>query len=147
MPSHDARIIRGAAIPTAVAGVLAVAISAAVVGSKGLIGALAATLLVMAFFSFGQWALDRLTRNNPQLMMAAALLVYMTQIMAVAVVLALFRDTTLFDTKVFGFTLLGCALIWTAGSVRASLKAKIFYVENDSALRKSDDSTKSGRQQ
>ncbi|MDH6116341.1 hypothetical protein [Kitasatospora sp. GAS204B] len=147
MPSHDARIIRGAAIPTAVAGVLAVAISAAVVGSKGLIGALVATLLVMGFFSFGQWALDRLTRNNPQMMMAAALLVYMTQIIAVGIVLAVFKDTTLFDTKVFGFTLLGCALIWTAGSVRASLKAKIFYVENDSAQRKSDDPSKSERQQ
>ena len=104
MPSHDARIIRGAAIPTAVAGLIAAVIAAAVVGTKGLIGAVFATLLVMAFFSFGQVALDRLTRNNPQIMMAAALLVYTTQILLVAVVLAVFKHTTLFDTKVFGFT-------------------------------------------
>ena len=88
MPSHDARIIRGAAIPTAVAGLIAAVIAAAVVGTKGLIGAVFATLLVMAFFSSGQVALDRLTRNNPQIMMAAALLVYTTQILLVAVVLA-----------------------------------------------------------
>ncbi|MFI9270387.1 hypothetical protein ACIGXM_06705 [Kitasatospora sp. NPDC052896] len=147
MPSHDARIIRGAAIPTAVAGVVALAISTVVVGSKGLIGALVATLLVMAFFSFGQLALDRLTRNNPQMMMAAGLLVYTTQILLVAIVLAIFKNTTLFDTKVFGFTLLGCALIWTAGQVRGALKAKTFYVQTNSEDRAADRTSHPERQQ
>ncbi|GAA1101249.1 hypothetical protein [Kitasatospora arboriphila] len=142
MPSHDARIIRGAAIPTAVAGLIAAVIATFVVGTKGLIGALAAVLLVMAFFSFGQVALDRLTRNNPQILMAAALLVYTTQILLVAVVLAVFKNTTLFDTKVFGFTLLGCALIWTGFQVRGAMKAKIYYVEPEPR----DDKPKSGRQ-
>ncbi|WP_055589277.1 hypothetical protein [Peterkaempfera griseoplana] len=128
MPSPDARILRGAAIPTAVAGVIAVAIAAAVVGSKGLIGALFAVLLVLAFFSFGQVALDRLTRNNPQIFMAAGLMVYTTQILLVGIVLAVFKETTLFDRKVFAFTLLGCALIWTAFQVRGALKAKLLYV-------------------
>jgi len=145
MPSHDARIpLRGAAIPTAVAGVVALAISTALVGSKGLIGALFATLLVLGFFSFGQVALDRLTRNNPQMLMPAALLVYTTQILLVAVVLAVFKSTTLFDTKVFGFTLLGCALIWTGFQVRAGMKAKIYYVQPDSKDKKD---SKSERQQ
>ena len=65
MPSHDARIIRGAAIPTAVAGLIAAVIAAAVVGTKGLIGAVFATLLVMAFFM-------RLRRGPPLLRIAAA---------------------------------------------------------------------------
>jgi ATP synthase protein I len=131
MPSPDARILRGAAIPTAVAGVVAVAIATAVVGSKGLLGALFGALLVMAFFSFGQVALDRLTRNNPQMFMAAGLMVYTTQILLVAVVLAVFKGTTLFDTKVFAFTLLGCVLVWTAGQVRGAMKAKLLYVAPD----------------
>ncbi|MCD0482953.1 hypothetical protein LO771_11215 [Streptacidiphilus sp. ASG 303] len=128
MPSTDARILRGAAIPTAVAGVIAVAIATAVVGTKGLLGALFGVLLVVGFFSFGQVALDRLTRNNPQIFMAAGLMVYTTQILLVGIVLAVFKGTTLFDTKVFAFTLLGCALIWTAGQVRAAMKAKMLYV-------------------
>ncbi|MFJ1704247.1 hypothetical protein [Kitasatospora sp. NPDC088346] len=144
MPSHDARILRGAAIPTAVAGVVAIAISTALVGAKGLLGALFATLLVMAFFSFGQVALDRLTRNNPHILMAAALLVYTTQILLVGIVLAVFKNTTLFDTKVFGFTLLGCALIWTGFQVRGAVKAKIYYVQSDESERKD---SKSERQQ
>ncbi|MDH6575659.1 hypothetical protein [Kitasatospora sp. MAP5-34] len=144
MPSHDARIpLRGAAIPTAVAGVVAVALSTALVGSKGLIGALFATLLVLGFFAFGQVALDRLTRNNPQMMMTAGLLVYTTQILLVGVVLAVFKHTTLFDTKVFGFTLLGCALIWTGFQVRSAMKAKIYYVQTDSS---DDKDSKPGRQ-
>ncbi|WP_354642336.1 hypothetical protein [Kitasatospora camelliae] len=144
MPSPDARILRGAAIPTAVAGVVAMAISTAVAGAQGLVGALFATLLVMAFFSSGQIALDRLTRNNPQIFMAAGLLVYTTQILLVAIVLAVFKDTTLFDTKVFGFTLLGCVLIWTGFQVRGAMKAKIYYVQNGDD--DSDDDSKSGRQ-
>ncbi|GAA1967398.1 hypothetical protein [Kitasatospora viridis] len=144
MPSHDARTIRGAAIPTAVAGVVATAIAAAVAGSKGAIGAAFAAALVMVFFASGQIALDRLTRNNPQLMMAVALLVYTTQILLVGIVLAVFKDTSLFNTKVFAFTLLGCVFIWSGGQVRTHLKAKQFYVQNDD---KPDEQVKPGRQQ
>jgi ATP synthase protein I len=145
MPSHDARIpLRGAAIPTAAAGVVALAISTALVGSKGLIGALLATVLVLAFFASGQIALDRLTRNNPQMLMAGGLLVYTTQILLVGIVLAVFKNTTLFDTKAFGFSLLGCALIWTGFQVRGAMKAKIYYVQTDSDEKQSP---LSGRQQ
>ncbi|WP_441250248.1 hypothetical protein [Kitasatospora sp. McL0602] len=112
-------------------------------GAKGSIGAAFAALVVLAFFSFGQVALDRLTRNNPQMMMAAGLLVYTTQILLIAVVLALFKHTTLFDTKTFGFTVLGCALIWTGFQVRMGMKAKIYYVQPDSSDEKD---SKPGRQ-
>ncbi|MGK4582992.1 hypothetical protein [Kitasatospora sp. HPMI-4] len=145
MPSHDARIpLRGAAIPTAAAGVVALAISTALVGTKGLIGALLATVLVLAFFASGQIALDRLTRNNPQMLMAGGLLVYTTQILLVGIVLAVFKNTTLFDTKAFGFSLLGCALIWTGFQVRGAMKAKIYYVQTDSDEKQN---ALSGRQQ
>ncbi|MFE6053257.1 hypothetical protein ACFQ6N_21065 [Kitasatospora sp. NPDC056446] len=147
MPSTDARILRGAAIPTAVAGIIAMAISFAVAGGKGLIGALFGAVLVMAFFSFGQIALDRLTRSNPQMMMAAGLLVYTTQILLVGIVLAVFKNTELFNRQTFAFTLLGCALIWTGFQVRGALKAKTFYVDTDASEKKGDKPSDSGRQQ
>ncbi|MFF7632829.1 hypothetical protein ACFZB9_06705 [Kitasatospora sp. NPDC008050] len=133
MPSADAPLVRGAAIPTAVAGVAAIAAATAIAGAKGLYGALFAALLVMAFFSFGQIAIDRLSRNNPQMMLPVAMVVYMTQVLAVGIVLALFKGTTLFDTKVFGFTVLGCTAVWTVFIVRTGMKAKIFYVVPESA--------------
>ncbi|MFD7640294.1 hypothetical protein ACFV4P_06560 [Kitasatospora sp. NPDC059795] len=114
-------------------------ISFVVAQGKGLLGAVLATVVVLGFFSFGQYALDRLTRNNPQMMMAAALLVYTTQIFAIGILLAVAKHLTFFDRKVFGFTLLGLALIWTAFQVRGALKAKIYYVEPG-------DKPKSGRQ-
>jgi ATP synthase protein I len=144
MPSHDARTIRGAAIPTAVAGVLATAISAWVAGGKGAIGAAFAAVLVIVFFTGGQFALDRLTRTNPQLMMGVALLVYTTQVLLVGIVLAVFKDTSLFNTRVFAFTLLGCVFVWCGCLVRTHLKAKQLYVQNDE---KPDEQSKPGRQQ
>ncbi|MFH8379694.1 hypothetical protein ACH4E7_01950 [Kitasatospora sp. NPDC018058] len=147
MPSTDARILRGAAIPTAVAGIIAMAISFVVAGGKGLLGALFGALLVMAFFSFGQVALDRLTRSNPHIMMAAGLLVYTTQILLVGIVLAIFKNTELFNRQAFAFTLLGCALIWTGFQVRGALKAKTFYVDTDASEKKGDKPSDSGRQQ
>jgi ATP synthase protein I len=133
MPSHDARIIRGAAIPTACAGIAAMAISTAVVGVKGLYGALFAVLLVIAFFSVGQVAVDRLSRGNPQLLLPVAMSVYMGQILLVGIVLAVFKGTTAFNTQVFGLTVLGCTLAWTVAVVRVGMKAKIFYVETGSS--------------
>ncbi|WP_406203094.1 hypothetical protein OH807_26025 [Kitasatospora sp. NBC_01560] len=147
MPSNDARILRGAAIPTAVAGIIAMVISFAVAGGKGLLGALFGTLLVMAFFASGQFALDRLTRSNPQIMMAAALLVYTTQILLVGIVLAVFKNTELFNRQAFAFTLLGCALIWTGFQVRGALKAKTFYVDPNASENKADKPSDKGRQQ
>ncbi|SOB82071.1 hypothetical protein [Streptomyces sp. 1331.2] len=147
MPSNDARILRGAAIPTAVAGIIAMAISYAVAQGKGLLGALFGAVLVMAFFSFGQIALDRLTRSNPQMMMAAGLLVYTTQILLVGIVLAVFKNTELFNRQAFAFTLLGCALIWTGFQVRGALKAKTFYVDTDASENKDDKPSDKGRQQ
>ncbi|MEV7183973.1 hypothetical protein [Kitasatospora sp. NPDC093102] len=147
MPSTDARILRGAAIPTAAAGIIAMAISFAVAGGKGLLGALFGVLLVIAFFSSGQVALDRLTRSNPQIMMAAALLVYTTQILLVGIVLAVFKNTELFNRQAFAFTLLGCALIWTGFQVRGALKAKTFYVDPDASEKKGDKPSDKGRQQ
>ncbi|HJD80352.1 hypothetical protein [Kitasatospora aureofaciens] len=147
MPSTDARILRGAAIPTAVAGIIAMAISFAVAGGKGLLGALIGAVLVMAFFAFGQVALDRLTRSNPHILMAAALMVYMTQILLVAVVLLVFKDTELFNRQAFAFTLIGCVLVWTGFQVRGALKAKTFYVDPNASENKGDKPSDSGRQQ
>lgn len=45
--------------------------------------------------------------------------------------LAVFKDTSLFNTKAFAFTLLGCVLIFTGFQVRAGMKAKLYYVQND----------------
>ncbi|MBO8199148.1 hypothetical protein ACH4RA_06455 [Streptomyces smyrnaeus] len=129
MQSNDARMLLHCAVPTAVAGVVAAAISAVFAAGKGAIGAAAGALVVILFMGLGVYVLQRVARSFPHLFQAMGLLLYTTQILLLFVVLVVFRDTTLFDTSTFAFTLLGATVVWVAAQGRAHLKAKIMYVE------------------
>lgn len=131
MQSNDARMLVQCAVPTAVAGAAGVAVAAAAAGGKGALGAVGGTLLVIAFMGTGLGVLQRTARQYPQLFQAMGLMLYTTQLLLLAVVLAVFKDTTLFDVKAFAFTLLGATLVWIAAQARAHSRAKIPYVEPD----------------
>jgi len=133
MQSNDVRTILNCAVPTAAAGVVAVAVSAALVGGKGVIGAVFGTVLVIAFMAGGLVVLQRTARQLPHLFQAMGLMLYTTQILLIGVFLAVFKHTTLFNTKAFAFTLLASTLVWIAAQARAHMKAKILYVEPDSS--------------
>ncbi|KRV49469.1 ATP synthase I [Wenjunlia vitaminophila] len=129
MQSNDARILLSAAVPTAAVGVVAIGISVAVAGSKGAIGAAFGLVLVLAFFSAGLVALQRSARSLPHLFQAMGMLVYTTQLLLLAIVLALVKDTEAFNPKAFAFTLIGCTVAWVAAQARGHMKAKILYVD------------------
>ncbi|MFD8547698.1 hypothetical protein [Streptomyces sp. NPDC059649] len=136
MQSNDARLLLHAAVPTLALGVIAVAVSAVVAGAKGAIGAVVGTLLVLLVMGAGLVVLQKTAKNLPQLFQMMGLLLYTTQILFVLLFLLAFKDTTLFDTKAFAFTLLGATLVWIAAQTRGHMKAKILYVDPDSAERK-----------
>lgn len=131
MQAHDAQIIRGAAIPTAVAGLVTAVVCLVVAGWPGLVGALFGVAVVAAFFSAGRIATGRVARSNPLLLMNVALLTYLVQIAALGLLLILFRDTTAFDTKAFAWTILVSTLVWVTAEVRAFNRLKILYVDPD----------------
>lgn len=133
MQSNDARMLLQCAVPTALAGVVAAVVSAALAGGKGAIGAAAGAVVVILFMGMGLVVLQRTAKSLPHLFQAMGLLLYTTQILLLAVVLMIFRDTTLFNTQAFAFSLLGAALVWVAAQARAHMKAKILYVEPDSS--------------
>ncbi|GEB50495.1 hypothetical protein SCA03_30460 [Streptomyces cacaoi] len=85
--------------------------------------------MVILFMGMGLYVLQRTAKSFPHLFQAMGLLLYTTQILLLFVVLVVFRDTTLFDTRTFAFTLLGATVVWVAAQGRAYLKAKIMYVE------------------
>ncbi|MEK8144875.1 hypothetical protein NKH18_35000 [Streptomyces sp. M10(2022)] len=124
MQSNDARILRGAAIPTACAGLIGVLVGAVTVGSSGAIGAGIGTLLVLAFFGAGLYGMSVVGRRWPELFLGAGLLVYTTQILVLLLLLRVFRDMTFMDTRVFGITMLGCVLVWIAGQAWSNVRAK-----------------------
>jgi ATP synthase protein I len=133
MQSNDPRTLISCIAPTAAAGVVAAAISGVVAGGKGAVGAAVGTVVVIVFMGIGMVVLQRTAKSLPQLFQAMGLMLYTTQILLLAVFMAVFKHTTLFNPKAFAFTLLAAAIVWIAAQARAHMKAKILYVEPETA--------------
>ncbi len=129
MLAKYATIVRRAGALTAVAAAIMVAVSAALVGVKGLIGALIGVAIVTVFFGISVLVVGRAARKSPQAMMVAALVTYLVKIVLLAVVVSSLNGTTAFSTKTLGFTAIGCILVWSATQVITTIKLKMLYVE------------------
>ncbi|OIJ90641.1 hypothetical protein [Streptomyces monashensis] len=132
MPSKDARNLLQIAVPTAVAGVITVAVSAAVAGGKGALGAAVGTLLAILFMGVGLYVLQWTAKTLPQLFQMMGLLLYVAQLLLLLIFVAVFKDTSLFNPKTFAVALVVATVVWMAAQARAHMKAKIFYVDPDS---------------
>ncbi len=132
MLAKYATIVRRAGALTAVAAAIMVAVSAALVGTKGLIGALIGVAIVTVFFGISVIVVGRAARISPPAMMLAAIITYLVKIVALAVVVSALNGTTAFSTRTLGFTAIGCILVWSATQVITTIKLKMLYVEPDS---------------
>ncbi|MFE2285739.1 hypothetical protein ACFXDJ_16400 [Streptomyces sp. NPDC059443] len=132
MRSNDVRSLLQTAVPTAVAGALAAVVSGFLVGGKGAVGAIVATVVVMLFMGIGFLVLQRTAKSMPHLFQAMGLMLYTAQILLLFVFLAVFKNTTLFNPRAFAITLVVTTLVWIGAQTRAHMKAKILYVEPDS---------------
>ncbi|EST33090.1 hypothetical protein [Streptomyces roseochromogenus] len=132
MPSKDARNLLQIAVPAAIAGVIAVAVSAAVAGGKGAIGAAVGTALAILFMGIGLYVLQWTAKTLPQLFQMMGLLLYVAQLLLLLIFVAVFKDTSLFNAKTFALSLVVVTVVWMAAQARAHMKAKIFYVDPDS---------------
>lgn len=129
MLAKYATIVRRAGALTAVAAAIMVALSAALVGVKGLIGALIGVAIVTVFFGISVLVVGRAARVSPQAMMVAAMVTYLVKIVLLAVVVSSLNGTTAFSTRTLGFTAIGCILVWSAAQVITAIKVKMLYVE------------------
>jgi ATP synthase protein I len=129
MLAKYATIVRRAGALTAVAAAIMVALSAALVGVKGLIGALIGVAIVTVFFGISVLVVGRAARVSPQAMMVAALVTYLVKIVLLAVVVSSLNGTTAFSTRTLGFVAIGCILVWSAAQVITAIKVKMLYVE------------------
>ena len=132
MLAKYATIVRRAGALTALAAAVMVALSAAVVGVKGLIGALVGVGIVTVFFGISVLVVGRAARVSPQAMMVAAMITYLVKIVALAVIVSTINGTTAFSTRTLGLTAIVCILVWSATQVIVTLKLKMLYVEPDS---------------
>jgi ATP synthase protein I len=125
------RILRQTAVYTAAAAVIMLAVSGAVGGAKGLIGALLGVALVTIFYGISLVAVSRAARVSPQAMMITAIVTFLVKILVLAVLVSQFAGTTAFNPKLFGFTAIVCILAWSIGQAVVSARLKMLYVEPD----------------
>jgi ATP synthase protein I len=131
MPASYARTLRWSVLLTAPVAVAMLAVSAGVGGTKGLIGALLGIALVIVFFGLSILIVGYAARISPQAMMIAALGTFLVKILALAVLVANFESTTVFNPRLFGFTAIVCIVAWSISQAVTTARQKILYVEPD----------------
>jgi ATP synthase protein I len=129
MLAKYAIIVRRAGALTAAAAAVMVAVSAALVGAKGLYGALIAVGIVTVFFGISVLVVGRAARISPQAMMVAAMVTYVVKIVALAVVVSVLHGMAGFSDRALGLTAIGCILVWCATQAITAIKIKMLYVE------------------
>ena len=129
MLASYAIVVRRAAIPTALGAVIMVAVGAALVGVKGLVGALLGVAIVALFLGISIVVVGWAARISQPAMMIAALATFLVKIIALAVVVSSLEGTTAFSTRTLGFTAIGCILLWSAAQVVAAMRVRMLYVE------------------
>jgi ATP synthase protein I len=129
MLAKYAIIVRRAGALTAIAAAIMVAVSAALVGTKGLYGSLLGVALVIVFFGLSVLVVGRAARISPQAMMVAAMITYLVKFIGLAIVLSTLHGVTAFSGRALGFTALGCILVWSAAQAITAIKIKMLYVE------------------
>jgi ATP synthase protein I len=129
MQPTDARILRGAAIPTGLAGLVAILAGLLIAGGKGALGSAIGVALVLVFFTLGMLVVSYVSRLSQQLVMAAGLLGYLVKLVAVFALVAALNRVTLWDAHAFGWTVLGLTIVWLAAEVNATINARTPYVD------------------
>lgn len=125
----DALVIRRAGLATLAVGIIGIVIGGLVQGSKGAIAGILGTVIVLLFFSVGQFVLGAVLKHNPQNAMMVAMMLYLAKIGVLLVLLLVLQDATFFAPKVFAAVIVCCTLAWTLAEVWVFARTKVLYVE------------------
>jgi ATP synthase protein I len=131
MLANIAPMARRSAAVTAVAAIVMVALSAAIGGHKGAIGAAVAVGVVAAFFGLSVLALGRAARVSPQAMMLAGMGTYIFKILVLLFLVGRFQNSTAFSPWLFGLTAIVLVLVYDAALAITFSRTKMLYVEPD----------------
>ncbi len=125
--SNEALLLKGALLPTAVVGVLAIAISTYLEGRAGLFGALLAQVVVLIYFALHILVSKISTNLDPVTTMSLAMFSYFAKFLALGLLLWLldrFTSETLVDRRSFGVAAVALTFAWLGGEITSYLKLK-----------------------
>jgi ATP synthase protein I len=129
--TEEGRMARGAALATAAAAPVALALAWWAAGTKGVLGAAFGLALAVAFFSATLLAVGAAGRVQPELMLPAAVVTFAVKMTVIGLLLFLLRDTTAFDRAAFALALVAGTVIYLAAEIRFAMRARVPYVVTD----------------
>lgn len=133
-----AAMLRGALLPSALAGGLAGVVLVVVRGSGAAAGAALGLIVSLAFFASGMVLMSRLVRSSsPHAFLAVAMTVYLGQVLLLLLFLIAFKDAEWVDGRALGLVALVVTLAWQAFAMIALRKARIPVYDEPSASRSS----------
>src|SRR5260370_28634954 len=128
MEKLDARILRGAALPTPWAGAVAAVIGFLVAGPKGALGAVIGLMVVIVFFSISVFVVSYVGRRAPQLLLMAGVLSYALKLIVLFVLIAAFKHLTIWNPTAFAFTVVSLTVALFVCEKRVTLAARTSHV-------------------
>jgi ATP synthase protein I len=131
MSAYYAVILRRSALLTAPVALLMIVLGAILGGTKGLLGAVIGVGLVIVFFGISVLVVGRASKVSPQAMMAAAVGTFVVKILVLIILLGTFQNSTAFNSKWFGLTVIVCVIAYSAAQMVSAMRLKMLYVEPD----------------
>jgi ATP synthase protein I len=138
MQANDVRVLKGAAVPTVLVGLVVIAMAAVLAGVPGALGAVIGLLVVVVFFTVGLVVVAYAGRISPMMMMTAAVLSYLVKVIVLMVLLKTFETATVFEPRAFGWAAIIGTVAWTVGEMRGFMKLKLLYADPDAKVPGSD---------
>jgi ATP synthase protein I len=120
---------RSAVIITAAVAVIALVAASLLRDVPGLVGALVGAVIAGGLGWLGTWVMARTARATPAGVMIGAMTAFGVKILFMLVFLLLFQGTTLFDGRVFAFTILAVTAAWIIGEVIGFVRTRIPAVD------------------
>jgi ATP synthase protein I len=116
---------RAAAILTVIAGVVAIALGFVLGGVPGGIGAIVGAVIAGGLGWLSTFVMIKTARATPAGVMVGAMAAFAAKIVFLLVFLLMFRGTTLFDNRVFAYSMLAVTAAWIIGEVVGFVRTRI----------------------
>jgi ATP synthase protein I len=123
--AEEVRMARGAALATALASPVVLALAWWAAGGRGLLGAAFGLALAVGFFSATLLAVGAAGRVSVDLMVPAALITFAVKMAIIGMLLFLLRDTTAFDRSAFALSLVAGTCVYLAAEIRFAVRARV----------------------
>ena len=112
-------------------GAVCTAVAGLVAGGRAALSAALAVAVVLAFLWFGQLPVAQAARGRKRLGAVLLILGYTVRVALVVLALQLFFTSPTVDRRVFGVSVVLCALAWTAGAVWSFMHWRSVTIEPD----------------